>query len=142
MKISTRGRYALRFMIDLAEHSNGNYIPLKDIAKRQEISLKYLEGIAKDLSYSQLIEAQHGKGGGYKLAKDASKYTVFEVLDVTEKDVAPVSCLEKNAPICPRVNVCKTISVWKGLEDVIKTYLSGINLSDLCSKIPAEDWVI
>ena len=109
MKISTRGRYALRVMIDLAEHCNGTFIPLKEIAERQDISQKYLEGIMADLSKTDLLEGQHGKGGGYRLCRAPEAYTVWEILQFTEGSLAPVSCMEKGAGICERSGYCKTL---------------------------------
>ena len=134
MKISTRGRYALRVMIDIAEHNNGEFIPLKDIAGRQGISQKYLEGITTDLSKAGIIEGLHGKGGGYKLARDPENYTVGEILRLTEGDLAPVTCLEKNAVPCGRASECKTLSMWEDLYKLITDYFDGITLSDLIKK--------
>ncbi len=110
--ISTRGRYALRVLIDLADHSSGNYIPMKDVAERQKLSLKYLERILPTLTKARLIEGVHGKGGGYKLTRDPSDYTVGEVLRLTEGDLAPVACLQPDAPPCDRVGECRTIKMW------------------------------
>lgn len=134
MKISTRGRYALRVMIDIAEHNSGDFIPLKDIAGRQGISQKYLEGIMADLSKAGIIEGLHGKGGGYKLARDPENYTVGEILHLTEGDLAPVTCLEKSAAPCGRESECKTLSMWKDLYKLITGFFDGITLSDLIKK--------
>ena len=131
MKISTRGRYALRVMIDLAENYNGNYIPLKDIAARQEISQKYLESITAELTKNALLEGQHGKGGGYKLSKDPEGITVGDVLRITEGDLAPIACLEKDAPYCTRTQECRTLPMWRELYKLINDYFNGVSLADL-----------
>lgn len=131
MKISTRGRYALRVMCDLAEHDDGNYIPLKDVAERQKISKKYLESIMLDLSNAALVDGRHGKGGGYKLNRGAESYTVFEILQITEGDLAPVACLNGNSAGCERAAECKTLNIWAGFYKLTKEYFEGITLSDL-----------
>ena len=131
MKVSTRGRYALRVMIDLAEHNSENYIPLKDIVDRQEISQKYLEGIMTDLAKSGMLDAQHGKGGGYKLNRDPKKISVLEVLIATEGDLAPVSCLEKKAKPCSRAAKCRTLPMWEKFYELINGYFGKITLADL-----------
>lgn len=129
--ISTRGRYALRMMIDLAEHGDEGFVPLKDIAKRQDISKKYLEQIIPVLNRSGLLQTSRGFGGGYRLIKPAKDYTVFEILNTTEGNMAPVACLESGKNICPRCNECATLPVWQGLQNVIFEYLSGITLQDV-----------
>ena len=130
MMISTRGRYALRVMIDLAEHNNGKFIPLKDIAERQEISEKYLESILAVLSKAGLLDAVRGKGGGYRLSKPAKEYTAFEVLSLTEGTLAPVTCLERGQQCENAVN-CRTLPLWQGLDQVIAAYLCSYTLADL-----------
>lgn len=143
MKISTRGRYALRVMIDLAEHYSGNYIRLKDIVERQEISQKYLEGIMTDLSKSGLVEGQHGKGGGYKLNRAPAEYTVGEILRITEGDLAPIACLEKDAVHCARTGECRTLPMWKKLYALINDFFDGISLAELMREGDAgDDYVI
>ncbi len=142
MKISTKGRYALRVMIDLAENNNGKYIPLKDIAKRQEISQKYLEGIVAELSKAGLLDALHGKGGGYKLARDPQDYTIAEILVVEEGDLAPIECLTKDAKQCLRAEECRTLPMWKGLYKVIGDYLQSISLDSLAKINVADNYVI
>jgi len=102
MMISTRGRYALRVMLDLAEQNSDGYIPMKSVAERQELSLKYIERIMPILSKNKLVEGIHGKGGGYKLSRSPVQYTVGEILRLTEGNLAPVSCLECNSDACPR----------------------------------------
>ena len=131
MMVSTRGRYALRVLIDLAEHNNGAYIPMKDVAARQEISLKYLERILPTLTKAKLIEGVHGKGGGYKLTRAPEKYTVGEVLRLTEGDLAPVSCLECSAAPCPRSADCRTLGLWQELNRRINDFLDSKTLADL-----------
>ena len=111
MMVSTRGRYALRVMIDLAEHNNGKFIPLKDIAERQEISEKYLESIVKSLTKADVLEGLRGKGGGYRLTRPAEEYNVYEILKLTEGSMAPVSCLEDTARECERRGMCATLPV-------------------------------
>lgn len=142
MMISTRGRYALRVLIDLAEHNNGGYIPMKDVAKRQEISLKYLERILPTLTKAKLIEGVHGKGGGYKLTRSPEDYTVGEVLRLTEGDLAPVSCLSPDADPCERAAECQTLSVWKGFYDLTNKYFDGITVASLVNTNSADNYVI
>lgn len=134
MIVSTRGRYALRVMIDLAEKGEEEYIPMKTIAERQGISLKYLERILPVLTKNGLIEGVHGKGGGYRLCRDPKDYRVGEILRLTEGDFAPVSCLEKGAQPCHRSGECRTLSMWKELGALIDGYFDGITLQDLMAK--------
>ncbi len=131
MLISTRGRYSLRVMIDLAEQNSDRYIPLKEIAARQEISEKYLESIIKLLVKGKLLTGLRGKGGGYKLTKSPDQCTVGSILRLTEESLAPVSCLEADAPSCPRTSSCRTLSLWQGLDKVISDYLEHVTLADL-----------
>ncbi len=140
--ISTRGRYALRVMIDLAEHNNGRYIPMKDVAARQEISLKYLERILPTLTKSKLIEGVHGKGGGYKLTRAPEDYTVGEILRLTEGDLAPVSCLSQDAEPCPKASECRTLKLWKGFYDLTNKYFDGVTVADLTMTDAADNYVI
>lgn len=130
MMISTRGRYALRVMIDLAEHIDEGYIPLQTIAKRQGISEKYLESILAVLSKAGLLDAVRGKGGGYRLSKPAKEYTAFEVLSLTEGTLAPVTCLERGQQ-CENALNCRTLPLWQGLDQVIAAYLCSYTLADL-----------
>lgn len=130
MMISTRGRYALRVMIDLAEHIDEGYIPLQTIAKRQGISEKYLESILAVLSKAGMLDAVRGKGGGYRLSKPAKEYTAFEVLSLTEGTLAPVTCLERGQQCENAVN-CRTLPLWQGLDQVIAAYLCSYTLADL-----------
>ena len=128
--VSTRGRYALRVMIDLAGHQEEGYIPMKDVAARQGISLKYLEQILPVLSQNKLVSAVHGKGGGYLLAKEPSAITVGEILRLTEKELAPVACLAEGAEACDREALCPTLDFWKGYNKVMTDYLDSKTLAD------------
>lgn len=129
--ISTRGRYALRVMIDIAEHSDGNFIPLLEIAARQEISEKYLESILVILTRGNLLLGMRGKGGGYKLTRAPKDYTLGMILRLTEGSLSPVACLKEGAEPCEKSSSCKTLPVWKGLNNAINTYLDGITLEEL-----------
>ena len=131
MLISTRGRYALRVMLDLAENGNEEYIAMKKIAERQGISLKYLERILPVLTQNKIIEGIHGKGGGYRLTRKAEEYKIGEVLRLTEGDFAPVSCLECGAEPCKYADGCKTLPMWTKLHDLIGGYLDSVTLADL-----------
>lgn len=131
MLISTKGRYALRVMTDLAEHREEGYVPLKEIAQRQDISEKYLESIVKLLVKSKLLDSLRGKGGGYQLTRPPEEYTVGCVLRLTESTLAPVSCLEQGADPCSRAPECPTLSVWTGLDRVISEYLESVTVADL-----------
>lgn len=137
MLVSTKGRYALRVMVDLAEHNTGEFIPLKEIAKRQEISEKYLESIIAALAKANFVEGLRGKGGGYKLTKNPEQYTVGAILKVTEGSLAPVACLESGVSGCCRAGECKTLPMWEGLARLIDDYLEGITLDEL-AKEPVE----
>ena len=139
MLISTKGRYALRVMIDLVEHQSEGYVPLKEIAERQEISEKYLESIIKILVKAKMLDGLRGKGGGYKLTKVPEQYTVGSILRLTEESLAPVSCLENGAVPCARAAECRTLPMWQGLDKVINEYLDGILLSDLVLPDSAGD---
>ena len=143
MMVSTKGRYALRVLIDLAEHQTDGYIPLKDTAARQEISEKYLEGIIKILVKAKLLEGVRGKGGGYRLTKAPEQYTVGSILRLTENSMAPVACLEPGSTDCPRMGSCKTLPLWQGLDKVVNEYLDGITIADLVQNgQPGDDYVI
>lgn len=134
MKISTKGRYALRMLIDLAEHQNDGFIALKDIANRQNISKKYLEQIVPILNKSDILQTNRGFQGGYRLAKAPDKCTVEDILKLTENGLAPVACLENDPVQCERSAECSTLPVWKGLNKVISEYLSSITLQDILDK--------
>ena len=131
MLISTKGRYALRVMIDLAEHQAEGYIPLKEVAERQGISEKYLESIIKLLVRANLLSGLRGKGGGYKLTKATDLYTVGGILRLTEDSLAPVACLDPGAAVCEKMTECRTLSMWKGLDKVISDYLDSVTIADL-----------
>ncbi len=138
MKISTKGRYALRMLIDLAEHQNEGYIALKDIAQRQGISKKYLEQIVPMLNRSDILRTNRGFQGGYCLAKSPDQYTVGSILRLTEGGLAPVACLENQPNQCPRSEQCITLPIWQGLYQVITEYLDGITLQDILDKQQAS----
>ena len=143
MLISTKGRYALRVMIDLAEHQTEGFVPLKVIADRQEISEKYLESIIKLLVKAKLLNGVRGKGGGYKLTKSPEQYTIGSILRLTEDSLAPVSCLESGANACPRAAECRTLPLWQGLNKVISDYLDNITVADLMQRDgQGNDYVI
>ena len=143
MMISTKGRYALRVLIDMAEHQTDGYIPLKEIAKRQGISEKYLESIVKLLVKGGVVEGMRGKGGGYRLTRSPDQYTVGEILMLTEGSLAPVSCLTPGAASCSRMASCRTYEMWKGLNDLISNYFGNITLADLALPDQAgNDYVI
>lgn len=129
--ISTRGRYALRVMIDLAEHATENYVPMKEVAERQNISLKYIERIIPALSKNELVEGVQGKGGGYRLKREPKEYTVGEILRLTEGDLAPVACLECGAEPCDREATCKTLSMWSKFYEMTNEYFDSITLAEL-----------
>lgn len=139
MKISTKGRYAIRVMIDLAEHNTQEFIPLMDIAKRQEISEKYLEAIVVLLSKAGLVQSLRGKGGGYRLNKNPNEYTVAQILRITEGDFAPVACLEGEVNNCERIAECKTLKMWSGFQKVVEDYFEGITIEDLLKQSWGQD---
>lgn len=143
MIVSTKGRYALRVMIDLAEHQAERYVPLKEVAARQDISEKYLENILKVLVQNGFLEGLRGKGGGYRLTRSPDQYTVAEILLLTEGSLAPVSCLTPGAPACERMANCRTYTMWKGLNDLIADYFGKITLADLAApEQVGNDYVI
>ena len=140
--ISTKGRYALRVMIDLAEHNNGSYIPLKDIAARQEISKKYLEVIVKDMVSQGLLTGASGKGGGYQLCKSPEDYTAGEIIEAVEGSFAPVACLAPGAQPCPRAAECKTLPMWKEYHQLVHDFFYGKTLAELAQTEDNLDFVI
>ncbi|MBR1778479.1 MAG: Rrf2 family transcriptional regulator [Alphaproteobacteria bacterium] len=129
--ISTRGRYAIRVLLDIAENGQTSCVRMKDVAARQEISLKYLERLATALTQSGLIVGVHGKGGGYRLTRSPEEYAVLEILSVMEGDLAPVACLQCKAPPCPRAENCKTLPMWKELNRRLSAFFADITLADL-----------
>ena len=136
MMVSTKGRYALRVMIDLAEHDDGLYLPLKEIAARQDISEKYLESIVKLLTRNGDLVGVRGKGGGYRLTRAPEEYTVGGILRLTEGGLTPVSCPGLDNGCCGREEHCRTLPMWKELDRIINEYLDGVTLADL---IPAAE---
>lgn len=131
MLISTKGRYALRFLADVAEHQGEGCVPLRDVAARQEISEKYLEIVVKELVRGGLLAAQRGKGGGYRLSRPPEAYAVKDILERMEGPLVPVACLEPGSPACPRRGACRTLPLWQGLGQVISDYLTQFTLADL-----------
>ena len=132
--ISTRGRYALRMMLDLAQNQGDGYVALRDIAVRQEISKKYLEQIIPLLNRAGLLQTTRGVQGGYRLTRSPEEYTVLDILEVTETGLAAGACLEKDAALCPRCADCMTLPVWQGLDKIIRDYLGGITLQDVLDR--------
>ena len=131
MLISTRGRYALRVLIDIAENQSDGFLPLKEVAERQGLSEKYLESIIKVLVQAGILSGVRGKGGGYRLHKAPGEISVRDVLQLTEESLAPVVCLRDGAEPCTREAECRTIPLWRGLEQVISDYLSRYTIADL-----------
>ena len=131
MLISTKGRYALRVLVDIAEHQTDGFIPLKEIAERQEISEKYLESITKELVKRGFLIGHRGKGGGYRLSAPPERLNAGDVLRAMEGSLAPVACLEEEAPPCLRASRCRTLRFWQGLDDVIKAYSQSYSVADL-----------
>ena len=140
--ISTKGRYSIRILLDLAEHRNGGYIPIKEVAARQEISLKYVEKLMPALKNAGLIDSTHGIGGGYRLTREPDEYTLWEILRLAEGDLAPVACLQENAAACSRAAECRTLPVWEKCYELTKDYFSGITLADLMNNPQADNYVI
>ena len=139
MKISTKGRYALRMMLDLATHQGDGYVALKDIAQRQEISKKYLEQIVTPLARVGLVKSERGSQGGYRLTKDPADYTAGEILRAIEGSVAPIPCLGSVTNECPMSEQCFTLPFWAGLDEVINQYIDSVTLEQLASQLPAPD---
>ena len=142
MMISAKSRYALRVMVDLAQHNSGEFIPVKEIATRQGISLKYLESIMVTMSKTGIIKGLRGKGGGYKLALDPMDITVGRILKVTEKSLAPVSCLEMQPNPCKRSPACKTVRVWQEMYRVVDEYIESVTIADLVDEIDSSDFYV
>ncbi len=131
MKISTKGRYAVRVMLDLALHNNGECIKVKDIAARQGISEKYLEQIIAVLNKAGYVKSVRGAQGGYRLAKNPADYTVGMIIRLTEGSLAPVTCLEEGADVCERCDTCETLEVWKRLYDAVNDVVDSVTVADL-----------
>ena len=132
--ISTKGRYALRMMIDIASYSNGNPVTLKDVSQRQDISIKYLEQVVSLLVKRGFLISIRGNNGGYLLSRDAKDYTAGDIIRCAEGTLAPVSCLQTDCNLCKRKDICSTIEFWKGLYNVVNNYVDGITLEDLRNK--------
>ena len=141
MMISTRGRYALRVLVDLAEHSGG-LVPMKDVAARQDISKKYMEQIMALLVKDGYVEGVHGKGGGYKLNREPDEYRVGDILRLTEGNLAPVACLGEDASPCERASECRTLPMWKEFYRITNEFFDGITVADLMKKAPEPDYYI
>lgn len=131
MKVSTKGRYALRIMVDLATNDNGEYIRLKDIAERQAITLKYMEQIMPLLTRAGYVKSYRGNNGGYMLARKPEEYTAGEILRTAEGSLSPIACIEDTPNRCPRKEQCATLSFWEGMGKVINEYVDGITLANL-----------
>ena len=139
MIVSTKGRYALRVMVELAQHQGDGYVPLNVIAERQDISEKYLESILKVLVQDKLLTGLRGRGGGYRLTKDPADYTAGEILRAIEGSVAPIPCLGSETNECPMWEQCFTLPFWTGLDEVINQYIDSVTLEQLSSQLPASD---
>ena len=140
--ISTRGRYAIRVLIDLAEHRGEAFTPMKEVARRQEISLKYLEKIMPLLSKANMVEGQHGKGGGYRLTMEPENYRIGDILRLTEVDLAPVACLSAPSNACPRAPYCRTLPMWQKYYEMTLDYFDNITIRDLMQQELGGDYVI
>lgn len=140
--ISTRGRYAIRVLLDLAEPRGEAFTPMKEVARRQEISLKYLEKIMPLLSKANMVEGQHGKGGGYRLTMEPESYRIGDILRLTEVDLAPVACLSAPSNTCPRAPYCRTLPMWQKYYEMTLSYFDGITIRDLMQVESGGDYVI
>ena len=140
--ISTRGRYAIRVLLDLAEHRGEAFTPMIEVARRQEISLKYLEKIMPLLSKANMVEGQHGKGGGYWLTMEPENYRIGDILRLTEVDLAPVACLSAPSNTCPRAPYCRTLPMWQKYYEMTLSYFDGITICDLMQVESGGDYVI
>ena len=140
--ISTKGRYSIRILLDLAEHRNGDFIPMKEVAGRQGISLKYIERLMPALKAAGRVESVHGIGGGYRLTREPEEYSLWEILELAEGDLAPVACLQPEAPVCQRADECRTLGVWQGFYDLTRDYFSRITLADMLDMPAGDHYVI
>ena len=140
--ISTRGRYSVRILLDLAQHRGSGFIPMKDVAARQEISLKYIERMMPVLKKAGLVDSVHGIGGGYRLTREPDAYPLWEILQRAEGSLAPVTCLQEGAAPCSRAAECPTLPVWQGYYDLTRQYFSGITLADLLDAPQGGDYII
>ena len=137
LNITSKGRYALRVMLDLAQHPEDGFVSLKTVADRQQISMKYLEAIVGNLKKAELLESTRGKEGGYRLSKAPAEYTVEEILRSIEDNLAPVSCIKDGSIQCDRAAACQTIPMWKELDEITNAYLKTVTLEDL---LTGEKW--
>ena len=142
MKISTKGRYALRMMLDLAKNGQEGYVSLRDVSERQDVTVKYLEQIATALSRAGYIHSQRGNSGGYRLTREPDGYRVYDILRVTEEDLAPVACLSEGAKPCERAAECRTLAMWQKFYELTRDYFSGVTLADLMRTDSADMYVI
>lgn len=142
MMVTTKGRYALRVMVDLTDHNTGTYTPLKDIAERQGISQKYLESIMTVLSKADFVDALQGKGGGYRLNRAPEEYTVGSILKLTEGSLAPVPCLDMDGEKCENSGQCRELPMWAQLDRIINDYLEGITLGDIARNVSDGHYII
>lgn len=142
MLISTKGRYALRVLADMAEHQTEGYMTLREVARRQDISEKYLEAIVKDLVRNNILSGVRGKGGGYRLCRTPEQINVGEVLRIMEGTLAPVACLEAGAAPCARASECRTLGFWRGLDEAIRSYTEQYTIADLMRKEDGNDYII
>ncbi len=142
MRISTKGRYALRLLVDLAQHQDTGFITLKDIAARQNISKKYLEQIVPVLNKVNIVQSNRGFQGGYRLAKSPQEINVYDILNATEGNLSCVVCLDQPTNNCPRSEDCTTLFVWEGLNNVIENYLKSISLQDILNHEQSFDYII
>ena len=143
MMISTRGRYALRVLVDMAEHQGDGFMTLREVAQRQDISEKYLEAIVKELVKNNILSGVRGKGGGYRLTRLPEQIVVYDVLTAMEGTLVPVACLEEGSRICPRMSVCQTLPMWSGLSDLVTEYLRRFTVRDLMKQnSDSYDYVI
>ncbi len=140
MKVSTKGRYAVRVMLDLAMHNTGEYIPLKEISTRQNITVKYLEQIIGMLNRAGMLNSLRGNNGGYRLAKAPDEYTIGDILRITEGNVSLAPCIDEGNPDCERRSDCAALSFWSGLDKVINDYIDSYTLADLMKKAEENDW--
>ena len=134
MKISTKGRYALRMMLDLAKNGQEGYVSLRDVSERQDVTVKYLEQIATALSRAGYIHSQRGNSGGYRLTREPDGYRVGDILRATEGSLAPVACLADEENVCPRSRECDTLSFWQGLDEAVTRYVDSVTLGDLLNQ--------
>ena len=138
MRVSTKGRYAVRVIIDMAENGETEFHPLHNLAERQKLSEKYLEAILGTLVKNKILEGARGKGGGYKLAKPAAELTIWEILNVIETSMGPVECVTESKNGCDRADICPTLPMWKTLAGIIHDYFSGITIEQLVKRKPIE----